>query len=221
MIVRNFLSGVEEKPKSTIYVTGLNSTDTVYATSPSGNTLTPTWDGARFVFNVDELGSYTITASNGTKTKTETVLVDEVGEYTVPWEWVLWLYKDGDEEVEFNIKPNQGSLTKGDTYLTLKCPVNGEAQMQNTSHPLDTTAFSKICVQIKDSQSVRFYCGQQHSASQAGWDKIDYIDSGYKTGERLGQVSTYANTANYITIGFVPDNKSSVAQAYISRIWLE
>lgn len=43
MIVRNFLSGVEEKPKSTIYVTGLNSTDTVYATSPSGKRVNAVW----------------------------------------------------------------------------------------------------------------------------------------------------------------------------------
>ena len=50
-----------------------------------------------YTFQPNEYGTHTITASNGTKTSTEQVLVDALMDYYVGMDFKLWLYKYGDE----------------------------------------------------------------------------------------------------------------------------
>lgn len=83
---------------SSIIITGLLSTDTITCTK-DGKSYTATWDSTAHHWEIVglPLGTFTLTATNGTKTKTETVLIDITGVYEVEMALKLWLYRDGDE----------------------------------------------------------------------------------------------------------------------------
>ena len=69
---------------SSIIITGLESTDTVTC-SKDGKSYTTAWDSTAQHWEIVglPLGTFTVTATNGTKTKTETVLIDIAGVYEI------------------------------------------------------------------------------------------------------------------------------------------
>ena len=83
---------------SSIVITGLKSTDTVICTK-DGKSYTATWDSTAQHWEIVglPLGTYTVTASNGTKTTTETVLIDIVGVYDIEMDYRTYLYNNGNE----------------------------------------------------------------------------------------------------------------------------
>ena len=79
---------------ASIYVTGLSQTDSVTMTTPSGGTVQGVWDEVQgencFRLLANEYGLHTITATNGTKTSTEEVLVDALMDYWVEMDYYTY-----------------------------------------------------------------------------------------------------------------------------------
>ena len=96
--VFNVVGGGGGKNISSIIITGLESTDTIDCTK-DGKSYTATWDSTAQHWEIVglPLGTFTVTATNGTKTTTETVLIDITGVYEIEMDYKLWLYRDGDE----------------------------------------------------------------------------------------------------------------------------
>ena len=82
---------------SSIIITGLTSTDTITCTK-DGKTYPATWDDTSQHWEIVglPLGTFTVTATNGTDITTETVVIDIAGVYEIEMTFNLWLYKDGD-----------------------------------------------------------------------------------------------------------------------------
>lgn len=87
-----------------IWVTGLSETDTVYATMGSktvyGKWETRTVDETEvsgfLISPLREFGTWTVTATNGEKTKTQDVLVDVATEFEIEMDFFTYLYKYGE-----------------------------------------------------------------------------------------------------------------------------
>ena len=92
------MSGGGGKNISSIIITGLKSTDTITCTK-DGKSYPATWDETSLHWEIIglPLGTFTITAANGTKTKTKTVLIDISGIYEVAMDFKLWIYNYGEE----------------------------------------------------------------------------------------------------------------------------
>ena len=68
---------------ASIFVKGLSESDTVTATK-DGKTVRGKWGGGGHTIPIKDYGLWTVTATNGEKTKTQDVLVDAAIEFTVP-----------------------------------------------------------------------------------------------------------------------------------------
>ena len=82
--VFNMVGGVGG-PSASIFVTGLSDTDTVTATNGS-KTLTGKWYSDRsgfLIYPIKDIGTWTVTATDGINTATQDVLVDVITEYTI------------------------------------------------------------------------------------------------------------------------------------------
>ena len=82
--VFNMVGGGSGKNISSIVITGLKSTDTVTCTKDE-KSYTATWDEKAQHWEIIglPLGTFTVTATNGTVTTTETVLIDIAGVYEI------------------------------------------------------------------------------------------------------------------------------------------
>ena len=96
--VFNMVGGGSGKNISSIIINGLGSTDAVTCTKDD-KTYPATWDETAQHWEIVglPLGTFTVTATNGAKTTTETVLIDITGVYEIEMSYVLWLYKEGDK----------------------------------------------------------------------------------------------------------------------------
>ena len=101
---------------SSIVITGLESTDTVTCTK-DGKTYPATWDETAQHWEIVglPLGTFTVTATNGTKTVTKTVLIDIAGVYEIEMEYVQWLYKDGVEYIDVTGGWSEAEYNSGGT----------------------------------------------------------------------------------------------------------
>lgn len=86
---------------ASIFVTGLSETDIVSA-SKDGKTVQGVWvEGSStsgfLIAPIKSFGTWTVTATNGTKSDTQNVLVDVATEFEIEMGYKLWLYRDGDE----------------------------------------------------------------------------------------------------------------------------
>ena len=145
---------------SSIIITGLESTDTVTCTK-DGKIYTATWDSTAQHWEIVglPLGTFTVTATNGTKTTTETVLIDIAGVYEIEMSYALWLYKDGDSCIEVTgdwSATDKGALTtftKNENYMTFTMNNWSSGQMAahtlyvQTASTIDLLSYSKIILQ--------------------------------------------------------------------------
>ena len=102
----------------------------------------------------DEYGMHTITATNGSKTSTEEVLVDALMDFWVEMDYKLWLYKYGDERetVTGGIFLASGSYGNAvwekridELYHSGGTNNNTLCTIRNT---IDLTQWSKICARV-------------------------------------------------------------------------
>ena len=111
--VFNMVGGGSGKNISSIIITGLESTDTVTCIK-DGKSYPATWDDIAQHWEIVglPLGTFTVTATNGTSTKTETVLIDIAGVYEIHISYKLYLYQNGDENEDITggwVFPNLGT----------------------------------------------------------------------------------------------------------------
>ena len=149
---------------SSIVITGLESTDTVTCTK-DGKSYTTTWDDTAQHWEIVglPLGTFTITATNGTKTSMETVLIDVTGVYEVEMSFKLWLYNGSDGGNEFTditggwifdkTEVGSGSPTtekRSDSiYEKILSTGNPCAIAVRTSNLIDVSSYSKIFFELE------------------------------------------------------------------------
>ena len=173
--VFNMVGGGGGKNISSIIITGLKSTDTITCTK-DGKSYTATWDSTAQHWEIVglPLGTFTVTATNGTNTITETVLIDIAGVYEIEVDLTkLYLYRDGNEcenitggWVVKNIRTDSdltagaikgnGILSKENTYMELSMnPYHPYRTTICTNNKINFSGKSKIC--ISRDQSTELY----------------------------------------------------------------
>lgn len=160
--------GGSSKNVSAIVITGLKSTDTVTCVS-GGKSYGATWDATNGRWEILKLplGTFTVTATRGAETKTETVLIDIEGVYQIAISFILFLYKDGDmcEEVTGGWEKNS-NLT-----LWTNCPsANGTVTFNDDSIYLNAGDFKSAVASTKNKVSVDGYskmCAEFGAMNQA------------------------------------------------------
>lgn len=149
---------------SSIIITGLESTDTVTCTK-DGKSYTATWDSTAQHWEIVglPLGTFTITATNGTQTETATVLIDIAGVYEIEITYKFWLYREGDECED--LTGGFGVLSKdygtsdikqtNNLYLKTYYVVGSSIKYTSavTNNKIDLSKYSKICMEVSDYQS--------------------------------------------------------------------
>ena len=152
---------------------GLSSNDALLAvTVPTGSSvtaskggaiLTPTiWtknadntlDVAIFIIHqsqFDSVNAWTVTATDGTSTKSKTIIIDSADEYDITIVYRIYLIKNGVQQVEFY--KSGGTLTDNEgTY----CAFNSGGNVAVIARPqsaIDITDYSSLVFTLYDSSS--------------------------------------------------------------------
>lgn len=180
-------------PEASIKVTGLSQSDTVTA-AMGGKTKMARWvtDGSYWLIDgIRDLGTWTVTATNGTQTVMQDVLVDAITEYEITMAYRLYLYNEGDEcedvtggySYEKASSNSEGGLLKNADNLTYYTNNGGNSYVL-TANEIPFSDYSFLCGEIDISIS---------GSTNAGFSFGSY------TG-RVGQITKtdmiFWNTAN-------------------------
>ena len=236
--VFNMVGGGGGKNISSIIITGLQSTDTITCTK-DGRSYTATWDSTSQHWEIIglPLGTFTVTATNGTETTTETVLIDITGVYEIEMAHKLWLYKDGDEcesitggwNVTYFGSPSYATVAKNSDNIYMKNTQNNESQpYMSTKLKIDTSGYSKLCL-VADA-----YRNTSNSASY-GCITIEFKstntrDSYYGNGISFTPNVTHTDEEfswnlssenNYLLIGITMPHPNGWAELKLKKVWLE
>ena len=105
---------------------------------------------------IRDFGTWTVTATNGTDTYTQDVLVDVITEYEIEMSYKLWLYRDGDECVDVTGGWSNYSDTSKYSISTLVKNNDNLYSQNNTTYGLagtgnliDLTNYSTLYAEIK------------------------------------------------------------------------
>ena len=162
--VFNMVGGGGSKNISSIIITGLESTDTITCTK-DGKSYTATYDSTTKHWEIVglPLGTFIVTATNGTKTKTETVLIDIAGVYEIEMSFILWLYRDGDEfedttggwsginrytDYYGTTASHNGSYTKLSDRLKIYSSVDNTSSGFGTAKKIDVTNYTNLKIEV-------------------------------------------------------------------------
>lgn len=194
MIINSIISGSGGLTAS-IFVTGLSETDTVTATSPSGDTISASWNGTAWVFSgIKEYGTYTITATDGTNTATQDVLVDVFARYEIELSFVKvygvsWdkssttKFSRTDDAASFTeptaaIGTGAGSSPFDDCYPWSgieKVTMNGDVLVKIPKFWVKVTNGAELEIQIADKAKEGFNVSPAHADRGDGKGERDYI----------------------------------------------
>ena len=224
-------------PTASIKVMGLSQSDTVTAAMGS-KTKTAKWvtDGSYWLIDgIRDFGTWTVTATNGTKTATQDVLVDVITEYEITMDYRFYLYNEGDECEDVT---GGWSVTTGITGYAC------------TNSKIDFTPFARLCIDVTkvfwastenvlDSICLTITFGDTSSAilnakigditkDQNGVIQIDLPqDGGAKYLEFVGIESNagwqriHRKESNHLFIAKNYNTFMYRAESNINRIWLE
>ena len=223
--VFNMVGGGGGKNISSIIITGLESTDTITCTK-DGKSYIATWDDTDRKWEIVglPLGTFTVTATNGTKTTTETVFIDIAGVYEIEMSYKLYLYRNGDECEDVtggwtndgytdNLEVLLGEKRSTSMYMT-HGPANGYTLL-GTNNKIDFSGFTKLYFEIisiagSGNKGIRL-------SSQKGsfWNNQEFYKEDYNaTG--VFSVSLSNLTSDYIIFYVFGGNTIE-----ISKVWLE
>lgn len=194
MIINSIISGNGGLTAS-IFVTGLSATDTVTATNPSGNSISAVWNGTAWVFSgIKEYGTYTITATDGTNTATQDVLVDVFASYEIELSYVkvYGVSWDKSSDTKFSrtddaaffteptaaIGTGTGSSPFDDCYPWSgieKVTMNGDALVKIPKFWVKVTNGASLKIQIADKEKEGFNVSPAHADRGDGKGERDYI----------------------------------------------
>lgn len=178
-----------------------------------------------------EYGTYTITATNGTDTTTQDVLVDMATEFDIEMNYKLYLYNLGDECESVTGGWKQGTYytnaeaTKNDNSLYL----HSYRAIFMTNNKINLANYEKLKMHITDCTSRNdnkashsLMIGDNNSISNgAPSDWSDWIKSeDNSSGELIMTLDiSSVNTSKYISI--LCDDANCSAYMYVDKIWLE
>lgn len=119
-------------------------TNTFFANAGTGEFVAgpeiPQTIGGFLIKPIREFGTWTVTATDGTKTATQDVLVDVITEYEIEMDYTLWLFKNGDECIDVT-----GGWGNGNIGTSID-ESNGSTRTKNT---IDVSSISKITARCK------------------------------------------------------------------------
>ena len=191
-------------------------------TFAAGAEIPQSFDGF-LIKPIRELGTWTVTATDGTNTATQDVLVDVIINYEIEMDLnKLYLYNEGDECE--NVTGGWDSGYKDGAYAFSAAVKNSDNLYFNSSmqglgtvNSIDLTNYTKLCAEIMSNSS---------SVMQP-W--IGYVDSkAYSTKVNSGCTSKNVREIVSIDISAVTGNKyilcastNSGTDGYVYKVWLE
>ena len=208
-----------------IRVTGLSEADTVTATK-DGKTVNLTWmsDGYHEVAGMKELGDWTVTATNGVKTKTQVVKMDAVGLYEIYMPYIMWLYRAGDECKEvtggwetWKEGGTQGSLTKNADHMVIYYN-QIYVGTRTVNKAILNRGYSTLCAEVRatqDSFSSKNFCIAAIGSSML---EANVTSSSYYT-QKI-DISALKDKTFYVRIWGQYYSRSS-GYLYVKNVWLE
>lgn len=181
--------------------------------------------------NLKRYGTYTITATNGTGTDTQDILVNMATEFDIEMSYKLYLYNLGNECESVTGGWKQGTYytnaeaTKNDNSLYL----HSYRAIFMTNNKINLTNYEKLKMHIIDCTSRNdnkashsLMIGDNNSISNgAPSDWSDWIKSeDNSSGELIMTLNiSSVNTSKYISI--LCDDANYSAYMYVDKIWLE
>lgn len=121
----------------------------------AGPEISQTIDGF-LIKPIRDLGTWTVTATNGTNTATQDVLVDVITEYDIEMTYKLWLYKNGDECTDVTggwsvITSSTGTMSKQDDGIQINVgPGDGTYCNIGIANTIDVTEYSKLTMRTSE-----------------------------------------------------------------------
>ena len=216
---------------SSIVITGLKSTDTITCTK-DGKSYTATWDSTAQYWEIVglPLGTFTVTATNGTKNKTETVLIDIAGVYKVEMSFELWLYKDGNPYSDITggwqcwVASPGGTSELLDTSIHIASSANNQAQETSTKVKIDLANFSNVKAEVQiAAQMMAQFC-------ELGLRICNDVNTSTSTDPYLVRKEVATDIGTHIITVDISDLNGEyyivlegyyVGSAYIYKVWLE
>lgn len=228
MIINRQVNGVGGEVAK-MAVLGLSETVIVSAVTPSNNTITPEWIYGMWLFNnLNEYGTYTITATNGIKTISQEVLIDMAVECTIKMAYEPMLYLYGDECEDVTGGWRVGDISGGTCEKDFNCIFlinNNNWQSLVTTNTIDLSPYSKV--------KVLLYLGSYDGTpkfdlkitTNAGGDSgtvaHNYVD--LTIGEQIIEVDVSSlNSHYYVSLQPNATTTSDTSQVVIvEKVWLE
>lgn len=170
---------------------------------------------------IRDFGTWTVTATDGTKTATQDVLVDVITEYEIEMSYKLWLYKNGDECEDITGGWNAtytGTLRAyiRDGYLEISS-ANGNAGYGfiNTNNLIDISSYSQICMEYtRPSAADTFQLNTYPDAAMSS--KIAHVTPISSVSKQIFRSDLVAQEKTNRFVGLLADNTG-----YVYKIWLE
>lgn len=244
--VFNMVGGGGGKNISSIIITGRESTDTITCTK-DGKSYTATWDSTDQHWEIVglPLGAFTVTATNGTKTSTETVLIDIAGVYEIEMFFKLWLYREGDEckdisgGWDFGISQehkNYGSSSSNKENNCLKISIKsitaGFLAGFVTTNKIDLSGYSALKVEHTfepDTSGTNTFVVIHPTPIKIGDSGYNMFESPYTDVSAIStepyissvDISTIAESKYIAISGYVQASSGFTLNSRISKVWLE
>lgn len=202
---------------ASIFITGLSSGDTVSASNGS-KIKNAKWNStaSRFeITKIKEYGTWTVTATDGTKTKTQNVLVDAAVEYEIEMDYKLWLYREGDEceevtggwigvNTQHALNWAMGTATKNANNLYLTATGNGISAgwtIQNAIKVTNYTKLKAVVTGVNNYNRINLYTGTAYPDTSVAYKDNSFgtdievvVDVSTITGEYKVHLGTWGGT---------------------------
>lgn len=160
--------GISGGLTAVIAVKGLSEADSVTA-GKDGVIKNGVWNASENrheISGIKDLGTWTVTATDGTKTKTQDVLLEVIGLYEIEMDYRLWLYREGDECEEitggWNAYPYRvggynnaitPSIEKGNDYIygSISTTTSDDRGVIMTNNRVNLTPFRELKIHIVEA----------------------------------------------------------------------
>lgn len=157
-LIRNYIPAKRDSDGAVGFYDIVNNTFGGSATSTpfiAGEEIPQTFDGF-LIKPIREFGTWTVTATDGTNTATQDVLVDVITEYEIEMTYKLWLYKNGDECTDVTggwsvIKSSTGTMSKQDDGIQINVGPGDETYCNiGIANTIDVTEYSKLTMRTSE-----------------------------------------------------------------------
>lgn len=227
---------------ASIFVTGLSESDTVTA-SYGDKTKVAIWNSTESrheITGIGDKGMWTVTATNGKKTRTQEVLVDGAFDYEIEMDYKLWLYRDGDEcedvtggwksvgcKITTVYSPQTPTLIKNDTNMYVEqygAMKSGYIAPQNM---VDMSECSKIFIEFENLFN-GYYIGCRLYTSATITDMNDLVSESVFNefengtgGVKVVNIAEEHRKNMYLTLAVYCGSTEKAPKCTIKNVWLE